>query len=173
MPCDYQFNPADLFRHEFNMALFFDVIRGDGIENLFGTVNASRMIKRYLADYLFILAYSGAACWLLVYGRRIVAELTTKPVLHRAAHWSSLIPLWILIGSDVVENTLTLYLLNEPVGAYRTHDVILWLTAGLTGTKLLALLMLCCHFICLGAWALIARIIHKPNVVKRGSSIPT
>lgn len=173
MPCDYQFNPSDLFRHEFNMALFFDVIRGDGIENLFGTVNASRMIKRYLADYLFILAYSGAVCWLLVYGRRIVAELTTKPVLHRAAHWSSLIPLWILIGSDVVENTLTLYLLNEPVGAYRTHDVILWLTAGLTGTKLLALLMLCCHFICLGAWALIARIIHKPNVVKRGSSIPT
>lgn len=155
---------------EFNVALLLSFIDKNLVAELLSTVNPGRMTIRYLVDYLFIAAYAGAACWLLIYARRIVGDLSTSASLHRAAHWSGLIPLWALIGSDVAENTLTLILLNGTLGTYAGSTIGIMLTVSFTSIKILALMVLCAYFAWISGWALLAR----KGLVRRleGSSIP-
>lgn len=155
---------------EFNLALLLSFIDKNSVAELLSAVDPDRMTIRYLGDYLFIAVYAGAACWLLVYARRIIGDLSTSASLHGAAHWSGLIPLWVLIGSDVIENALTITLLNGTIGAYAGHTIWLKLMISSTSIKIIALAMLCGYFVWIGGWALLAR----KKLVGRleGSSIP-
>jgi hypothetical protein len=136
---------------EFNFVILKSLIEGRGGWDVFGTVNTQRMTLRYIADLIFIVAYTYMACWVLVYARRALAERTANAHVHQFARWAGLLPLWALIGSDIIENLASLFLASQPVGVRDTHVVLLYGLGFFTGMKLLAMLALAGYFIWLGA----------------------
>lgn len=136
---------------EFNFAILRSLIEGRGGWDVFSTVNTERMTLRYTADLIFIVAYTYMICWLLVYARRALAERSASADVHQFAQWAGLLPLWTLIGSDVIENLATLYLTSQPAGVRETHVVLLYGLGIFTGIKLFAMVALVGYFVWLGA----------------------
>jgi hypothetical protein len=105
------------------------------------------MAVRYYVDYLFIVAYTIVICSMLVHARRALADRSDDPALHRLAHWGGLIPVWALIGSDVTENTLTLWFLGAAAKDCADHLFLCRLLALSTGIKLLSIAAVTCFFL--------------------------
>ncbi len=142
---------------EFNMAVLQSFLSHRVDTDVFNTVDSFKMTIRYAADYFFIVTYTFAICWLLIYARRALADRSGNAKLHNIAHWGSVIPLWTLISSDILENGATIYLLNQEAGARASHLSLPIFLAAFTTIKLLSLAALLCFFIWLCGYCLSLR----------------
>ncbi|ULA63232.1 MAG: conserved membrane protein of unknown function [Nitrospira sp.] len=139
---------------EFNMAVLQSFLSPFGNTDVFDTIDSFRMTIRYAADYFFIITYTLAICWILIYARRALADRSGNAKLHSFAHWGSVIPLWTLISSDILENGVTIYLLNQEAGARASHVGLTMFLTAFTTIKLLSLATLFCFSVWLCGYCL-------------------
>ncbi|MGD9727964.1 MAG: DUF2235 domain-containing protein [Nitrospiraceae bacterium] len=142
---------------EFNSHILSALFKGTPIEEVWGSADGARLWLRYIVDYIFIGVYASALCWLVIYARRALADRSRSVMVHTVAYWAGLVPLWMLIASDVLENALTLFLVRKPSGTRASYVVTTWLLAGFTMMKLLA----CIVIACLLGWLALYLLTHR------------
>jgi hypothetical protein len=142
---------------EFNWNMLSALFKGRPVGEVWDSVNRTTLWFRYIADYIFIGVYALALSWLAIYARRALADRSRSVQVHTVAYWAGLVPLWMLIASDVLENALTLFLLRQPSGTLASYVGTTWLLAGFTMMKLLA----CILIACLLGWLALYLLTHK------------
>jgi hypothetical protein len=142
---------------ELNWDILSALFKEKRIDEVWDSVDRGKMWVRYVVDYIFIGSYVLALSWLVIYARRALADRSRSVKVHRVAYWASLIPFWVLLASDVLENILTLFLLRKPSGTRASYVFTTWLLAGFTMIKLLALIMIGC----LLCWLAVYLLTHK------------
>jgi uncharacterized protein (DUF2235 family) len=142
---------------ELNWNMPSALFKGRPVEEVWDSVNRATLWFRYVVDYIFIGVYALALSWLVIYARRALADRTRSVRVHTVAYWAGLLPLWMLIASDVLENALTLFLLRQPSGTLASYAGTTWLLADFTMMKLLA----CILITCLLGWLAVYLLTHK------------
>jgi hypothetical protein len=146
---------------EFNWDILAALFEGRPIVEVWDSVDRIKIWMRYVVDYVLIGVYVPALSWLAIYARRALADRTQSVTVHTVAYWMSLIPLWALLASDVLENAVALFLLRKPAGIRVSYVMTTGLLAGFTLIKLLTFITIDC----LLCWLAVYQLTHKKQDV--------
>ena len=134
--------------------MFLQAIISQGdVAPLFSRMNLDWAKAWFFIDFIFVPAYVMVICVMLLHLRKALAERTVAPRLHRIAYWAGLIPGWILIGSDILENVFSLWLLHHPSTSCRPGAWLCWFLAGFTTLKYLSLVAIAIIFAACGLYS--------------------
>jgi hypothetical protein len=113
-------------------------LSGNSVSDMLLLLDRRWATSWYAVDYLFILFYTMAICVTIVYLRKALADRTQSGAIHGAAYWAGLVPIWTLIGSDILENALSLWLLYHPT-LCTTDGWLCWVLIFFTSLKYFAI----------------------------------